>query len=106
MTQHNYPISEQFRVTAKSWVEADRAARILEETKTADLSQRKAALGDMPDSHAEKIVKASPEWHEFITSMVEARSEANLLKVKMEFLKMKFQEQSSFEATQRAERRM
>jgi hypothetical protein len=106
MNAHNNPISEQFRLAAKSWVEADNAARMLEETKTAVLSQMMKALGDIPAAHAERDVKASPEWHQHISKMVEARSEANFLKVKMEFLRMKFNEQQSFEATARAERRL
>ncbi len=100
------PISEQFRVTAKRWVDADGAARMLEETKTSVLSQRKKALGDIPDSHAEKEVKASDEWREFIGQMVEARTQANRLKVQLEFIRMQHAEQQSMEATARAERRL
>ncbi len=106
MSGDNYPISEQFRIVAKQWVDADNAARLLEETKTAVLSQRMKALGDMPTAHAERDVKSSPEWHDFIKEMVEARSKANRLKVQLEFIRMKFSEQQSFEATARVERRL
>ena len=104
--QSNKPISEQFRIVAKQWVDADNAARMLEETKTAVLSEMMAAQGEMPVSSAERNVKASQEWRDFIASMVEARTAANLLKVKLEFVRMKFSEQQSYEATSRAERRM
>lgn len=106
MTESNLPISEQFRLVAKKWVDADNAARLLEETKTSVLSQRMKALGDVPAAHAERDVKASPEWHDFIKQMVDARSTANRLKVQLEFIRMKFSEQQSFEATARAERRL
>lgn len=99
-------ISEEFRITAKAWVDADSAANLLEETKSAILSQKMVALGDMAVSKAEMQVKASPEWVDHITKMVKAREQANLLKVKLEWIRMKFSEQQSSEATARAERRL
>ena len=102
----NAPLSEQFRLAAKDWVDKDSAASMLEETKTAVLSQRMAALGDMPVNRAEQIVKASPEWHEWIAGMVKARTNANLAKVKLEWVRMRFQEWQSENATKRAEMRL
>lgn len=102
----NRPISEQFRLAAKDWVDKDSAASILEETKSAVLSQRMAALGDMAVSKAEMTVKASADWREFVTSMVEARTAANLAKVKMEWLRLRFSEWQSEEATKRAEMKL
>lgn len=102
----NLPVSEQFRLTAKQWVEADAAANFLEETKSAVLSQRMASLGDMAVSKAEMTVKASPEWRDFIETMVTARKNAALLKVKLDWLRMRFSEQQSEEATKRAEMKL
>ena len=102
----NLPISEQFRIVAKDWVETDSAARLLEETKTAVLAQRMKALGDMPAAHSEREVKASPEWADFIERMVKARTAANLKKVQLEYIKMQFSEAQSFEATKRAEMKL
>lgn len=102
----NKPISEQFRIVAKQWVDADNAARMLEESKTAVLSQRMAQLGDVPVSHAEREVKSSQEWQDWIRGMVEARTRANLLKVQLEYVRMKFSEAQSFEATKRAEMKL
>lgn len=107
MSDHsNMPLSEQFRISAKAWVELDSAASLLEETKSAVLSQRMNALGDMPVSRAEMTVKASEEWREYVTKTVKAREAANLAKVKLEWIRLKFSEQQSYEATARAERRM
>lgn len=100
------PLSEQFRISAKEWVEADAAANILEETKSAVLSQKMAALGDMAVSKAEMQVKASADWTDHVTRMVKAREAANLLKVKLEWLRMRFNEQQSAEATRRHEMRL
>lgn len=102
----NAPLSEQFRLAAKDWVDKDSAASMLEETKTAVLAQRMAALGDMPVNRAEQIVKASPEWHDWIGGMVNARTAANLAKVKLEWTRMRFNEWQSENATKRAEMRL
>jgi putative sterol carrier protein len=104
--QPNHPISEQYRLAAKDWVEKDSAANLLEETKSAVMSQMMARLGDIPVSHAERAVKSSEQWMDFITKMVRAREAANLAKVRCEFIRMKFQEWSSFNATKRAEMRL
>ena len=100
------PISEQFRLVAKEWTQLDAAAHMLEESKSAVLSQKMIALGDMPVSKAEMQVKASLDWIDFIGKMVEARRAANLKKVQMEYIRMKFSEWQSKEATARAERRL
>lgn len=102
----NLPPSEQYRVAAKDWVEKDKAARMLEETKTAVLAQRMKALGDMPATHAEREVKASPEWMEFLETMVAAKTAANLAKVKIEYIRMRASEWQSENANRRAEMRM
>lgn len=102
----NWPLSEQFRLVAKEWIEADSAARLLEETKTAVLAQRMKALGDVPAAHAERDVKASEQWHDFIDKMVRARTAANLKKLQLEYMRMRFSELQSMEATKRAEMRI
>ena len=102
----NEPISEQYRLVAKKWVEADSAASLLEESKSAVLSRMMMDLGDMPVSRAEMNVKASREWSEYVNKMVRAREDAALLKVKMEYLRMKFSEWQSHEANKRAEMKL
>lgn len=106
----NLPISEQFRIVAKQWVDAESAASLLEDTKSSILSQRMQALiRDEPGlaiNRAEATVKASGEWAEWISGMIDARRKANLLKVQMEYLRMKSGEQASYEATKRAEMKL
>lgn len=106
MSVSNLPISEQFRLVAKEWVEADSAARLLEETKTAVLAQYMKQLGDKPAAHAERDVKSSAEWSDFLEKMVRARTAANLKKVQLEYIRMQFSEAQSFEATRRAEMKL
>ena len=100
------PLSEQWRIVSKKWVDADCAANMLEETKSAVLSKMMVDLGDMPVSKAEMQVKASDAWWEHITQMVEARSQASLLKVQMEYIRMKFHEWQSHAANRRAEMKL
>lgn len=104
--QPQRPISEEYRLAAKEWVEAESAASLMEETKSAVLSQYMMALGDGPVNRAEMQVKASPEWREFLENMVKARERANYMKVKLEWVRMRFSEQQSAEATARAERKL
>lgn len=104
------PISERFRIVAKKWVEADEAASLMEETRSAVLSEMINNVVsyniNMPFNKAELAAKSSPEYREFVTTMVKLRSGANLLKMKLEYLRMQHSERSSHEATARAERRM
>lgn len=99
-------LSEQYRLAAKSWVDLDSAARMSEECKSAFLSQRMLELGDMPVSRAEMEVKGSEVWKGYLESMVQARTEANLARVKLRWIEMRFQEAMSEQATQRSEMRL
>jgi len=104
------PISEQFRLVAKKFVEHDKAARLLEECKSATLSQKIQdhieKNGDMPHNQAEREVKASKDWHNYLHEMVNERSEANLKKVQLEFIRMQFTEWQMNTATARDERKL
>lgn len=102
----NQPISEEYRIVAKQWVDAEAAASLLEDTKSAVLAQKMAALGDMPVSKREMQVKASNDWTDFIEKMVEARKKANFLKVQLEYIRMRSGEWQSLEASKRAEMRL
>lgn len=102
----NLPWSEQFRIVAKKWVDAEAAASLLEDTKSAILAQKMLALGDMPVSRAEMIVKGSDEWRTELQAMSMTRQAANQLKVQMEYIRMKFMEWQSENATKRAEMRL
>lgn len=106
MPERERPISEQFRIVARQWVEADKAANILEECKSAVLSKLMMAKGDVAVSKAEMLSKASDEWAEHLNLMVQARADANLKKVQMEFIRMQFSEWQSNDANARRERHM
>lgn len=104
--RNDMPVSEQYRLTARDWVEMDAAARMLEEGKATYLAQRMAALGDIPVSKAEREVKSSPEWADYIKKMVNAKTAANRQRVELDFLKMRHMERTSEEANARSERKL
>jgi hypothetical protein len=105
--ESNHSLADKYSKVGARWIDADNAARLLEETKTTLLDQRKNALVEanpkMADAHAERQVKADPEWEEWIKKMVKARTVANKLRLALKVLDMRHSEQQSFEATKRAE---
>lgn len=102
---NDIPVSEQYRLAALDWVTMDAAARMLDEGKTTYLAQQKALLGDIPDSKAERVVKASPEWADYIKKMVNTKTAANRQRVELDFLRMRAMERNSEEANARSERK-
>ena len=114
MPQSERPLSEQFRLVANSWVDADAKARELEGLKDLLLEQRKNALvlaaqrrGEkLADNAAEREVKASDQWMDYITGMIHARTLANKHKVEMERIRMREREIADHNANIRAEYRL
>lgn len=103
----NRPFSDIYREAAMEWVDCDAAARMLEENKTAFLEKKKNDLDpDLPDSHRERIIKASAEWRDYLKKMVNAKTAANRAKVQLNYIEMKGWENRSMEATKRAEMRL
>jgi hypothetical protein len=103
----NRPFSEIYREAAMDWVDKDAAARMLDENKTAFLEKRKNDLDpDLPDSHRERMIKASEEWRDYLKKMVNAKTAANRAKVQLNYIEMKGWENRSLEATKRAEMRL
>jgi hypothetical protein len=102
--QSTIPLSMQYRIVSKKWAAAENAAHLLEESKTTVLAQRKAKLGDVPDAKAERMVKAAPEWEEYIKDMCEARRKANLLKQQLKYIEICHREWLSQDANARKER--
>lgn len=104
------PLSEEFRIAARAWVTAQKAYKLLDESKTGTLARMKHDVihqqGEMPDAKAERLVKASDEWFAYINSLVDAEAEANLAKMRMRWVEIRFQEWISNDANARRERHM
>jgi hypothetical protein len=54
----------------------------------------------------ELIAKADPSWRVYLEDMIAARTKANMLKIQVEYLRMRSSEQQSAEASKRAEMRL
>lgn len=104
------PIEEQWRIAAGLWVEADELARAYDERKSIYIAEQKNALckfdAKLSDAAAERRVRASEKYEDFITQMVEAKTKANKLRVQMDYLKMKHEKWRSLNAKNRHERDM
>jgi len=104
------PISEQYRVAADEWADAENAAHLLEELKTTTLEQKKCELIDrdpkMSEAKAERLVKASEDWELYLYDMCQARAAATFLKQKLRVIEMKHREWIDGNASARQEMRL
>ena len=106
MPNDNRPLSDQYYEAATEWVDLEAAASLLESTKSAVLSQKVLAMGDMPINRAEAQIKATPDWMEHLEKIAEARKVANHAWVKVEYIKMQAMEEHSTRATERVAARI
>jgi hypothetical protein len=104
--RNDLPVSEQYRLAAQQWVKVDAAARMLEEGKSAYVAQQINKLGDIPHAKADRMVRASPEYADYIKKMVNAKTAANEMKEELAWLKMRHMERTSEEANNRSERKL
>lgn len=108
--ESDMPISEQFRLVALQYADADAAASLMEELKTVNLEKLKTELiaeqGQMPDNRAERLVKSSSTWEQYIKDMCGHRAKATKLRLQLEYFRMRHSEWQSKEANARVERRL
>lgn len=104
--RNDLPVSEQYRLAARDWVDMDAAARMLEEGKSAYIAQQIDKLGDMPHAKADRQVRASKAYADYIKNMVNAKTAANRQRVELDYLKMRHMERVSEEANARSERKL
>ena len=102
--------AEQWRDVAMAWADAEDAAAMLEETKSAVLSQMVSveinADPKMSNAKAEMIVKSSDKWRRHVESIVRSRTTANRARIERDYMKMKAMEWVNAEANHRAASRM
>lgn len=109
LPKNEQPISEQFRIVAKQWCDADAAASLMEELKTTTLEKLKSRLleaGPMADNTATRLAKSHPDWDQYIREMCKHRADANRLKCQMEYIRMRHREWIGADATARAEMKL
>lgn len=110
MPEHERSVAEEFRITAHKYVDAQAAADSYEEMKTTTLEQMKTALilehGEMADNKAERTVKSSPAWEEYLRAMLEARKVALKFKLQLDWIRMKERIEDRQSWLQRSEHKM
>ena len=106
MEGDNRSWADKYRHAGETWADLESAAQLLEDCKSTVMAQRQTTYGDIPVNRAEQMVKASPDWEEYVRSCVEARHQANLAKIRLEAIKMSFAEFNNTEANNRIEMKM
>jgi hypothetical protein len=106
MPEQDQPIAERYRLIGEEWADADAAYYMLDTSRTAVLAQIVAQSKEASFQRAESNARASAEYREHIQKTTDAKRKANLLRVRMEYLKMRFALWNSSDANQRAERKM
>lgn len=84
-------IAERFRLVAEEWADADAAYYMLDHTRTsiADEIALKLMESGMAANKAEKTAKTSAEYREHVAKAGEAKRNANVLKARMDYLRMR-----------------
>lgn len=108
MPKRERPLSEQFRLIALEYADAEAAACVLEELKTTTLEKLKSDIIDraeekMPESRAERLAKCSAEWDIYVRQMCDARAKANKKRLQLAYIKLRFAEWQAADASARAE---
>ena len=102
--------AEQWREVALAWADAEDAAQMLDETKSAVLAQMVSAeIKDDPkmsNAKAEMLVKSSDKWRQHVESVVRAKTRANKARIERDYYKMLVMEWTNSEANHRAASRM
>ena len=106
MPVRDIPLSEQFRLVALQWVDAQAASDILDETKSSVFAEKCLELGDIPVSKAEMRVRGSKDWRDHLDKIVAAKRATNKLKMQLKYIEMRHREWISANATNREEMRM
>lgn len=110
MPRHEQSISEQYRILGLQWADAKAAFKVRDELKTTNLAKMKTVLmgqmGQMSEAKAERLVKSSPEWEQYIRDMCADEHRADRLRVQMKSLEIADSERIDRNANARAERRL
>lgn len=105
----NRPISQIYAEEGDAWAEAEARASILEDTKGPNLSELALKVQEqlgIPFNRAEAIAKGSKENRAWILQAIDARREANKLRVRLESVRMKYGEWQSQAANERLQAKL
>lgn len=106
MPEREQSIEERYRLLGEEWADADAAYYLLDNTRTSIRSELVLKQQGIPNNRAEHVASASPEYREHVEKTADAKRRANLLRVRMDYLKMRFTKWNSADANQRTERKL
>jgi hypothetical protein len=109
LPEHEQPLSERYRLAGKAWREVQARATDYKENKDIVFSEMVMEVikrEGVPVNRAERIVKASRPWKEFIEKLVDASNEAGDLRIELKALEIEAEEIKQRNINAARERRM
>lgn len=110
LPERERPLSEEFRIVAKQYADADAAASLMEELKGPTLAKMISDLvAEMPgtsEARAERMAKASSDWLEYLKTMCASRATATKLRLQLEWVRMRHREWVGADANKRHEAKL
>lgn len=95
--------AEQYRLAAVEWAKLDGEARRLEELRKIVLHEIKQRSEARTEAAKETEAYAAPQYRKHIMQMVEARTEANIRKARLDAMRLSSDIWRTRESTKRAE---
>lgn len=101
-------ICERFRLVAEDWADADAAYYMLDNTRTSirDEIELKLTEAGTAASKAKLLANTSTDYREHIQKTADAKRQANVLRARMDYLRMRERRQDRREWNGMTERKM
>lgn len=108
MPEREQDIAERFRLVAEEWADADAAYYMLDNTRTSvrDEIELKLTETGTPASKAKLMANTSADYREHLQKTADAKRQANVLRARMDYLRMRERRQDRREWSAMTERKM
>jgi hypothetical protein len=108
MPEREHDLVERFRVVAEDWADADAAYYMLDNTRTSvrDEIELKLAAAGTNASKAKMLANTSVEYREHVQKTADAKRLANVLRARMDYLRMREKRAERSEIAMMSERKM
>jgi hypothetical protein len=108
MPERERDLVERFRLVAEEWADADAAYYMLDNTRTSvrDETELKLAEAGNNASRAKMLANTSKEYRDHVTKTADAKRLANVLRARMDYLRMREKRAERMEINQMSERKL
>lgn len=108
MPERERDLVERFRVVAENFADADAAYYMLDNTRTSvrDAIELKMAEAGHTAAKAKLLANTSAEYREHVQKTADAKREANVLRARMDYLRMREKRAERLEINMMSERKM